>query len=56
MFVAKECGTDLEALTPLLQSGQVTPALDSIFPLSQAPAAMRHLMTGQVRGKIAIST
>jgi NADPH:quinone reductase-like Zn-dependent oxidoreductase len=56
MLVAKERGTDLEALTPLLEAGQVIPALDSIFPLSQAPAAMRHLTTGKARGKIAIST
>jgi NADPH:quinone reductase-like Zn-dependent oxidoreductase len=56
MLVAKERGTDLEALTPLLEAGQVIPALHSIFPLSQAPAAMRHLTTGKARGKIAIST
>jgi NADPH:quinone reductase-like Zn-dependent oxidoreductase len=55
MLVAKERGADLEALTPLLESGQVAPALDSIFPLSQAPAAMAHLMAGKARGKIAIS-
>jgi NADPH:quinone reductase-like Zn-dependent oxidoreductase len=55
MLVAKERGADLEALTPLLESGQVAPALDSIFPLSKAPAAMAHLMTGKARGKIAIS-
>jgi NADPH:quinone reductase-like Zn-dependent oxidoreductase len=56
MHVAKERGADLEALTPLLDAGQVTPALDSIFPLSQAPAAMRHLTQGKARGKVAIST
>jgi NADPH:quinone reductase-like Zn-dependent oxidoreductase len=55
MLVAKERGADLEALTPLLESGQVAPALDSIFPLSKAPAAMAHLMAGKARGKIAIS-
>lgn len=56
MLVAKERGADLVALTPLLKSGEVVPALDRTFPLTQAPAAMRHLMTGQARGKIAIST
>lgn len=56
MLVVKERGADLEELASLLESGEVAPALDRTFPLTQAPAAMRHLMTGQARGKIAIST
>lgn len=56
MLVAKERAADLERLAPLLQSGDVAPALDRVFPLAQAPAAMRHLMSGRARGKIAIST
>jgi NADPH:quinone reductase-like Zn-dependent oxidoreductase len=56
MLVAKEQASDLEALAPLLESGEITPALDRVFPLEQAAAAMRHLMTGQARGKIVIST
>jgi NADPH:quinone reductase-like Zn-dependent oxidoreductase len=55
MLVAKERAADLEALTPLLESGEIAPALDRTFPLGHVSAAMRHLMTGQVRGKIALT-
>ena len=56
MLVAKERSAELEALAPLLESGEISPALDRMFPLAQAPAAMRYLLTGQVRGKIVIVT
>jgi NADPH:quinone reductase-like Zn-dependent oxidoreductase len=54
-FVNKESGADLERLTPLLESGAVTPAVDRVVPLDEAPAAMRLLEAGQVRGKVAVS-
>jgi NADPH:quinone reductase-like Zn-dependent oxidoreductase len=56
MLASKERAADLEALRPLLESGQVTPIIDSAYPLAQAAGAMRHLMSGQARGKIAITT
>jgi len=56
MLAAKERGEFLDALRPLLEAGEVTPALDTTFPLEQTPAAMQRLMSGQARGKIAIST
>jgi NADPH:quinone reductase-like Zn-dependent oxidoreductase len=56
MHTTKERAADLEALRPLLASGQVTPAVDRTYPLAQAAAAMRRLMAGQARGKIAITT
>jgi NADPH:quinone reductase-like Zn-dependent oxidoreductase len=55
MFVAKERASDLDRLTPLVESGQVTPCLDSTYSLDRAPEAMRHLEAGQVRGKVAIT-
>jgi NADPH:quinone reductase-like Zn-dependent oxidoreductase len=55
MLASKERATDLELLTPLLESGQVTPIIDRTYPLAQVPEAIRHLETGQVRGKIAIT-
>jgi NADPH:quinone reductase-like Zn-dependent oxidoreductase len=54
-FVAKERASDLERLTDLLASGQVTPSIDRTYPLDQVPDAMRHLASGQVRGKAAIT-
>ena len=54
-FVAKERASDLERLTPLLESGAVKPSIDRVYPLDGAPDALRHLETGQVRGKVAIT-
>lgn len=54
-FVNQVRGSDLERLTTLIESGKVTPSLDRTYPLDEVPDAMRHLTTGQVRGKIAIT-
>jgi NADPH:quinone reductase-like Zn-dependent oxidoreductase len=54
-FVARERATDLERLHDLLESGRVTPSLDRTYPLDQVPDALRHLESGQVRGKVAIT-
>jgi len=51
----KERGSDLERLTGLIESGQVTPSLERAFPLADAPDAMRHLEAGRARGKLAIT-
>jgi len=56
MLASKERYTDLEALSPFLESGQVTPVVDRTYSLDEVPAAMRHLEAGQARGKIAITT
>jgi NADPH:quinone reductase-like Zn-dependent oxidoreductase len=55
MFVAKQSSADLERLTELIEAGKVTPSIDRTYPLEQAPDAMRHLVAGQARGKIAIT-
>lgn len=54
MFMASESGADLDEMTPLLESGAVRPVVDRVFALDEVPAAMRHLESGAVRGKIAI--
>jgi len=56
MLVSKEHHSYLDELRPLLEAGQVTPAVDTTYPLADVPAAMRHLTAGRVRGKIAITT
>ena len=55
MVTANENGRDLERLTALIESGQVTPHVDRTYPLEEVPDAMGRLVAGEVRGKIAIS-
>jgi NADPH:quinone reductase-like Zn-dependent oxidoreductase len=55
MSVPKESATDLNRLTELIEAGKVVPSVDRIYPLDQAPQAMRHLEAGNVRGKVAIT-
>lgn len=54
-LVSSENRTDLLVLTELIESGQVTPALDRTYPLREAAAAMRHMLDGQARGKVVIA-
>lgn len=55
MLASKERYTDLEALSPFLENGQVIPVIDRTYPLAEVPAAMKHLEAGEARGKIAIT-
>jgi NADPH:quinone reductase-like Zn-dependent oxidoreductase len=52
--VAKETHADLEALASLIEAGKVKPAVDRVFPLAEAPAAIRYLRGGRVRGKVVV--
>jgi NADPH:quinone reductase-like Zn-dependent oxidoreductase len=54
--MCKERAADLERLTELIESGKLTPSVDRTYPLDQVPQAMRHLVAGNARGKIAITT
>jgi NADPH:quinone reductase-like Zn-dependent oxidoreductase len=53
-FIAKQRSSDLKQLTDLIEAGKVAPAIDKIYPLDQAPEAMRHLEAGTARGKVSI--
>ena len=55
-FIASENNEDLMALTELIESGQVTPAIDRTYPLSEAPAAIRYMAEGRARGKVVITS
>jgi len=55
MLVSKERASDQERLKTLVAAGKVAPAIDSTYPLSGVPEAMRRLAAGGVRGKVAIS-
>ncbi|HEX9338062.1 MAG TPA: NAD(P)-dependent alcohol dehydrogenase, partial [Pseudonocardiaceae bacterium] len=55
MFVARQRHTDLETLGDLVETGRLSPVIGATYPLADAPEALRHLETGQARGKIAIT-
>jgi NADPH:quinone reductase-like Zn-dependent oxidoreductase len=53
-FIAKSSKEDLTLIQELMQAGKVTPVIDRCFPLSEVPAAVRHLEAGHARGKVVI--
>ena len=42
-------------LKGLIESGQVTPAIDRTYPLGEVPAAIRYMEEGHARGKVVIT-
>ena len=54
-LTAKVNREDLDELTELLEDGRVTPVVDSVHPLDQAPVAVGRLESGQARGKVVIA-
>lgn len=54
-FVAKENAADLTVLCELVDSGQISPFIDRVFPLSDVADAIRHLVEGRSRGKTAVA-
>lgn len=54
MFVSIVRAPALERLGELIEDGLVVPALTDTYPLVRAPEAMRDLVAGRVRGKVAI--
>lgn len=45
----------MATLKGLLETGQLTPAVDRTFPLDRVPEAMRYLQAGRARGKVVIT-
>lgn len=54
-FITKARGEDLEHLTRLIQTGDVTPVVERTYPLAEASAALEDLAAGRVRGKAVIA-
>ena len=54
-LTTKRSRQDLEHLKSLIEGGHVTPVIECAYPLSASAAAVRHLETGHVRGKLTIS-
>ncbi|MGB8328567.1 MAG: NAD(P)-dependent alcohol dehydrogenase [Polyangiales bacterium] len=45
---------DLLVLKDLVDSGELTPAIDRIYPLDQTPAALAYVEGGHARGKVIV--
>ena len=46
---------DVQFLKELIQTGGVAPVIDTIYPLSEVPEALRYMEEGHARGKIVIT-
>jgi NADPH:quinone reductase-like Zn-dependent oxidoreductase len=55
MLASTEQADDLDALRELIESGQVTPAIDRTYPLGDTPAAIQRLKDGLALGKLVIA-
>ncbi|WP_246170683.1 NAD(P)-dependent alcohol dehydrogenase [Pseudonocardia hierapolitana] len=55
MLANSENASDLMVLTDLIESDEVTPAIDRIYPLSETPAAIRYLIDGHAQGKVVVT-
>lgn len=53
--MSAERAEDLRFLTGLIEAGAVTPVVGKIYALADAPAAIRDLRDGQVRGKAVVT-
>jgi len=53
--VSKERGADIKYLAERIEAGDITPAVDHIYPLKDAADAIRALERGDVRGKLVLT-
>lgn len=54
-LVSGENSPDLEYLTSLIEAGSVKPAVDKVYPLAEAPAAITYMHEARARGKVVVS-
>ncbi len=55
VLVVSQSRTELEAVTALVVKGAVTPRIDQVYPLHDAPAAFARLAAGESRGKLVLN-
>ncbi|MFW9904320.1 MAG: NAD(P)-dependent alcohol dehydrogenase [Candidatus Thorarchaeota archaeon] len=53
--VADESPENLDLLREWIESGQIRPVIDTVYPLSQTAEAHRHYETGHSKGRVVIS-
>ncbi len=54
VLVVPQSRAELEAVTALVAQGAVTPRIDRVYPLRDAPAAFARLAAGESRGKLVL--
>jgi NADPH:quinone reductase-like Zn-dependent oxidoreductase len=54
-FLASLNGDDLRIIGEWMESGNVTPAIERTYPLSEVPQALAYVGEGHARGKVVIS-
>jgi NADPH:quinone reductase-like Zn-dependent oxidoreductase len=54
-FIAQASKEDLVVLAELIEAGKVAPVIDSTYPLSETPGAIRYIEAGHARGKVVIT-
>jgi NADPH:quinone reductase-like Zn-dependent oxidoreductase len=55
MMLAKEHHDGLDRLVELVEKGQLVPVIEKSYALEETAEAMRHLVAGNVRGKLVIT-
>lgn len=53
-LVSTENHRDLDVLTMLIEAGSVKPAVDKVYALGDAPAAVEYMHEGRARGKVVV--
>jgi NADPH:quinone reductase-like Zn-dependent oxidoreductase len=54
MFISKERHDDLPDLLDMIATGTLTPRIDDVVSLADAPRALDRMNQGEVSGKIAV--
>jgi NADPH:quinone reductase-like Zn-dependent oxidoreductase len=54
-FTSKEDGADIAVLREMVLAGQITPLVERTWPLAEAAAAVDHLASGSVVGKVVVT-
>ena len=47
-------GNQLAAISKLLETGQIKPVIDKVFPFNQAKNALEYLALGRSKGKVVV--
>ena len=55
LLTSTEKASGLDTLREMIESGQVTPAIDRTFPMADAAGGIRHLREGRSQGKVVIT-
>jgi len=55
MLASTEKAEHLDTLRELVETGQISPAIDLAYPLAETSAAIRHVSEGRARGKVVVT-